>query len=102
MKPTMQSSFYDYHQRISEISARMVKASKEELDDEIQQSLKEAVQPLGVDRGGLLRVFEDSPVVHIAYAWYMRDSSLSPRKSIWRRDIPGSTSTSLSRERPGP
>jgi len=70
MKPMMQSSFYDYHKRISEISARMVKASKEELDDEIQRSLKEALQPLGVDRGGLLRVFEDSPVVHIAYAWY--------------------------------
>lgn len=70
MKPTMQSSFYDYHKRISEISARMVKASKEELDDEIQRSLKEALQPLGVDRGGLLQVFEDSPVVHIAYAWY--------------------------------
>jgi PAS domain S-box-containing protein len=70
MKPTMQSSFYDYHKRISEISARMVKASKEELDDEIQRSLKEALQPLGVDRGGLLRVFEDSPVVHIAYDWY--------------------------------
>ncbi|MDO9581991.1 MAG: sigma 54-interacting transcriptional regulator [Desulfomicrobium sp.] len=66
----MQSSFYDYHKRISEISARMVKASKEELDDEIQRSLKEALQPLGVDRGGLLQVFEDSPVVHIAYAWY--------------------------------
>lgn len=70
MKPTMQSSFYNYHKRISEISARMVKASKAELDDEIQRSLKEALQPLGVDRGGLLKVFEDSPVVHIAYAWY--------------------------------
>jgi PAS domain S-box-containing protein len=70
MKLTTQSSFYDYHKRISEISARMVKASKEELDDEIQRSLKEAFQPLGVDRGGLLKVFGDSPVVYIAYAWY--------------------------------
>lgn len=76
MKPTMQSSFYDYHKRISEISARMVKASKAELDDEIQRSLKEALQPLGVDRGGLLQVFEDSPIVHIAYAWY--DDGLEP------------------------
>jgi PAS domain S-box-containing protein len=76
MKPTMQSSFYDYHKRISEISARMVKASKEELDDEIQRSLKEALQPLGVDRGGLLQIFEDSPIVHIAYAWY--DDGLEP------------------------
>ncbi len=66
----MKSIFYDYHKRISEISANMVKATKEELDAEIQRSLKEALQPLGVDRGGLLKVFEDSPVVHIAYAWY--------------------------------
>jgi formate hydrogenlyase transcriptional activator len=31
---------------------------------------------LGVDRGGLLQVFEDSPIVHIAYAWY--DDGLEP------------------------
>lgn len=70
MEPTSLDSFYDYHARVSAISARMVKVANEDLDAEILRALQEALQPLGVDRGGLLKVFEDSPVVLIDYAWY--------------------------------
>jgi len=60
----------DYSRLIAEISARLVKASNEELDAEIMRSLKEALQPLGIDRGGLLEVAEHSPVVKLTFAWY--------------------------------
>jgi PAS domain S-box-containing protein len=55
---------------ISEISARVVKVSAEALDGEILRSLREVLLPLGVDRGGLLEVCEDSPVVKVSHAWY--------------------------------
>jgi len=76
MDPTLQNLFFDYHTRVSAISARMVKVAHEDLDAEIQRALQEALQPLGVDRGGLLEVLADSPVVRIKYAWY--DDGLEP------------------------
>ncbi|NJC88874.1 MAG: PAS domain S-box protein [Desulfuromonas sp.] len=48
----------------------MVKVPNEELDAEIERALREALQPLGVDRGGLLEVDENSPVVRISHVWY--------------------------------
>ena len=68
MTPTMLPT--DYSRLISDISARLVKVSNEELDAEIQRALRETLQPLGVDRGGLLHVMERSPVVHISHFWY--------------------------------
>ena len=55
---------------IAEISARMVKVSSEDLDAEILRSLRECLQPLGVDRGGLIEAWENSPIVKLTHAWY--------------------------------
>jgi len=55
---------------ITAISARMVKASPETLDVEINRSLQEMFQLLEINRGGLLEVAEDSPIVKISHAWY--------------------------------
>jgi transcriptional regulator with GAF, ATPase, and Fis domain len=60
----------DYSRLIAKTSARLVKASNEELDAEILRSLRETLQPLGVDRGGLLLIEEDSPIVRISHFWY--------------------------------
>jgi len=59
-----------YSQLIAEVSARMVKVASEDLDAEILQALKVTLQPLGVDRGGLIEVWENSPVVKLTHAWY--------------------------------
>ncbi len=59
-----------YSRRIAEISARLVKVANEDLDAEILWALREALQPLGVDRGGLLEVVENSPLVRLTHAWY--------------------------------
>src|SRR5512137_2708140 len=58
------------HLVTSEISARIVKASAEVLDDEIVQSLRMVLQPLRIDRGGLLEVLEGLPVVRVSHVWY--------------------------------
>lgn len=60
----------DYSRLIAEISARLVKVSNEDLDAEILRSLQDALQPLGVDRGGLIAAWENSPVVKLTHAWY--------------------------------
>lgn len=53
------------------ISARIIKASPEELDEVIQLSLKEIVQAIGVNRGGLLKVTpEGACKAMVAHAWY--------------------------------
>jgi PAS domain S-box-containing protein len=70
MMPALAGPFYDFHQRISEISARIIKVANEDLDAEILRALQEVLQPLGIDRGWLLKVYQDSPVVAIKYAWY--------------------------------
>jgi len=59
-----------YSRLIAEISARMVKVSNADLDTEIMRSLQQALQPLGVDRGGLIEVWQNSPVVKLTHAWY--------------------------------
>lgn len=60
----------DYSRLIADISARLVKVSNEELDAEILRALREALLPLDVDRGGLLEIIDDSPVVRISHFWY--------------------------------
>jgi transcriptional regulator with GAF, ATPase, and Fis domain len=60
----------NYSRLIAEISARMVKVSPEDLDAEISRSIKEALQPLRVDRGGLLEVVEGAPIVRVSHAWF--------------------------------
>lgn len=59
-----------YSRLISSISARLVKVSSEDLDAEILRSLAECLQPLGVERGGLLHVDKGSPIVRVSHAWY--------------------------------
>jgi PAS domain S-box-containing protein len=61
---------------ITTISARMVKASPENLDAEIIRSLQEIFQLLEINRGALLEVAEDSPIVKISHAWY--DTGVEP------------------------
>ena len=60
----------DYSRLIADVSARLVKVPNEDLDAEILRGLGETLQPLGVDRGGLLLVTEGSPVVRISHFWY--------------------------------
>lgn len=60
----------NYSRLIASISARLVKVSAENLDAEIVRSLKEALQPLGVDRGGLLGLDEESQFLNVSHAWY--------------------------------
>ena len=53
------------------ISACVLKASPEALDEVIQLSLKEITQTLGVNRGGLLKVTPDGAIkAMVAHAWY--------------------------------
>lgn len=54
----------------AEISARLVRSSSESLDDDIAQSLAEVLPALHADRGGLISVSNESPIAHVAYAWY--------------------------------
>ena len=55
---------------ISKISARLLRAAPETLDEEIEHALAEIFLHLGIDRGGLLEVWENSPVVTVSHAWY--------------------------------
>ena len=59
-----------YSQLIAAVSARLVKATGEELHADILRALQETLQPLGVDRGGLLEVTEGSPFVRVSHFWY--------------------------------
>ena len=60
----------DFSRLIANASARLVKVANEDLDAEILQVLNDTLQPLGVDRGGLLEVWKDSPIVKINHGWY--------------------------------
>jgi len=53
---------------LSEVSLRMMNASPENLDDEILNSIKEIFTLAGADRGGLLRVSENTS--YLTHAWY--------------------------------
>lgn len=70
MKAPSLGPFHDYHHQVSEIFARMVKVANEDLDAEILRALQDALEPLGVDRGGLLQVSEGSPVVKVSHIWF--------------------------------
>ncbi len=58
------------NKQLAKISARIVRATNETLDDEIIKSIQEFIQPLGLDRGGLLQVEEGSPIITVSHAWY--------------------------------
>jgi PAS domain S-box-containing protein len=58
-----------FNQVLARISARLIKVDNEDLDAEILAALKDALEPLGVDRGGLLEVTEGSPVVKVSHIW---------------------------------
>lgn len=53
-----------------QISARMVRSTTDSLDEDIMWSLAQLLPRLEVDRAALVSVREDSPVAHVAYAWY--------------------------------
>ena len=61
---------FDSGKLIAEISARMMCAPVETFDEEIQCALKNYLEPLGVDRGGLLEVVEGSQVLKVSYIWF--------------------------------
>jgi formate hydrogenlyase transcriptional activator len=48
----------------------MVKVANNDLDAEILRALRDALEPLGVDRGGLLEVVEGSPAVKVSHIWF--------------------------------
>jgi GAF domain-containing protein len=48
----------------------MVKVANKDLDAEILRALRDALEPLGVDRGGLLEVVEGSPAVKVSHIWF--------------------------------
>lgn len=52
------------------ISARILKASTDTLDEVIQDSLQEIFQVLGLGRGALLKVSQGHCQVVVSYAWY--------------------------------
>lgn len=59
----------EFYKQTAKISARLVKVANEDLDVEIFCALRDTLQPLGVDRGGLLEVSANSPVVKVAHLW---------------------------------
>jgi len=52
------------------VSARILKASSDTLDEVIQHSLQEILQSLGLSRGGLLKVAKGRCHVIISHAWH--------------------------------
>ncbi|WP_394708792.1 sigma 54-interacting transcriptional regulator [uncultured Desulfobulbus sp.] len=63
----------DFHQLdalIPTVSARILKASSETLDEVIQNSLQEILQLLGLGRGALLHVSKEHCHVVLSYAWH--------------------------------
>jgi len=59
-----------FTRQLSEISARIVRVSNKDLDEEINLALQQVLQTLGVDRGGLLEVDSNSSVLTVSHAWY--------------------------------
>jgi PAS domain S-box-containing protein len=66
-------------QLATQISARMVRSTIDSLDEDIMQSLMQLAVMLDVERAGLVEVREDSPVAHVAYAWYSNGAKQVPR-----------------------
>ena len=64
----------------SSISANMVMATSETLDDEIYCALKRILSSLNVDRVGLLQVNPYSSVVNVAYAQYAESIPHVPKQ----------------------
>jgi formate hydrogenlyase transcriptional activator len=61
---------------IPSISARIIKASCETLDEAIDDSLREILESQGLDRCGLLKVSEESCSVMISHALYNGDAPM--------------------------
>ena len=65
-----QDFLIQFNQKIAEISARIIRAQAEALNEEIEHCLFEILEPLGIDRGGLLTLEKDSPVARATHIWY--------------------------------
>lgn len=59
-----------FHTLIARISARLIRTPSDVLDDEIHQAVREILQPLGVDRGGLLEIGNEPSTVRVSHVWY--------------------------------
>lgn len=55
---------------IPAVSARILQASTEMLDEIILHTLQEVLMALGLERGGLLKVDQEQGVVRVSHAWY--------------------------------
>lgn len=65
---------------IPAISARILQATSENLDETIVQALQEVLSSLGLDRGGLLKVHPDQGVVRVSHVWYDQGVPMVPRE----------------------
>jgi len=61
------------------ISARILKASSDTLDEVIQDSLREILQLLGLGRLGLLKISEGNCKVGVSHAWYDTGVEIVPK-----------------------
>ena len=68
--PATAINFHQLDALIPTVSARILKASSETLDEVIQNSLQEILQLLGLGRGALLHVSKEHCRVVLSYAWY--------------------------------
>ena len=57
---------------IPAISARILKASSESLDEVIQTSPREGICSLGLERGGLFEVLREKGTVFLSHVWFDR------------------------------
>lgn len=73
---------------IPAISARVLQASTERLDEIIMQSLQEVLTSLGLDRGGLLEVDQEHGLVRVAHIWYGQDVPTVARELNLARMLP--------------
>ena len=58
------------------ISARILRASPEELDEVIRDCLRQVLETLHLDRGGLFKVQQDYTRVVVSHAWYSPGAEL--------------------------
>lgn len=65
---------------IPAISARILQATSETLDETILRALQEVLTSLGLGRGGLLEVDQDRGVARVSHAWYDLGVAEVPRE----------------------
>jgi PAS domain S-box-containing protein len=65
---------------ITDLSARLVTAAPERLDDEINAALERLLGLFQVERAGLLEYSEDQSTAHLIYAAYPPDTKIIPER----------------------